>query len=246
VTPRDLLDLFDHTYVINLPERADRRRDMHKQLQVTGVGAASDILSTRVEFVPGVRPAEAAPFGSVGVKGCFLSHLAVLNAALLGGFESVMILEDDAEFEGNVAEIVPRLEEAILRQDWGIVQLGYLPMTEELPTVDGALVPFRGDVQGLHCYAVHRKALVPLIGHFERQLAGRAGDDIYGPMAADGTVNTFAWVNHDVPRHLLVPSICRQRSSRSDISPAPLDRIPFTRALVAMARRARRMVRQGR
>lgn len=240
MTPAGLLDLFDRVYVINLPERCDRRREVEAELRRSILGSPPGADDGRVIFFEASWPAEAAPFRSTGLKGNFISHLSILRAAHAGELESVLILEDDAQFERHLPAALPVLETHLSGTDWGVVQLGYTASSGAVPAVaTPTLVPFRGEVRGLHCYAVHRRALAPLIGHLERQLCGPPGDDIYGPMAVDGSLNTFAWVHTDIPRHLLVPSVCRQRSSRSSIEPRLLDRLVVTGRLLGLARRAR-------
>lgn len=241
---RGLLELFERVYVINLPERCDRRREVEAELRRAVLGSPPGAADRRVVFFDASWPDEAAPFRSTGLKGNFISHLSILRASRADQLESVLILEDDAEFEKDLPAALPVLETQLSELDWGVVQLGYSASGGDVPTVaTPMLTPFRGEVRGLHCYAVHRRALAPLIAHLERQLSGTPGDDIYGPMAVDGSLNTFAWVNEDIPRHLLVPSVCRQRSSRSSIDPSFLDRTFGTRMLLSLVRRTRRTFR---
>lgn len=235
-----LLELFDRTYVVNLPERTDRRRQVEAELRRPILGSAPEVADSRVRIFAATWPDEAAPFDSTGTKGCFLSHLSILTEARDDDLESVLVLEDDAEFEDHVVTSLPRLAHELSTREWGVVQLGHLPAEGAEPVTGPFLLPFRGEVIGTHCYAVHRRALAPLVAHFERQLAGTPGDDTYGPMAPDGTLNTFAWAQDEVDRHLVVPSLCRQRSSWSSVNPRPWDRWAGARTLVGAARRARR------
>ncbi|MCI5210545.1 MAG: hypothetical protein D3910_17540 [Candidatus Electrothrix sp. ATG2] len=68
---------FGKIYVINLPERVDRRREVTAALKRIGISFAPG----KVELFPAIRPTEAAGFPSPGVRGCFLSHLSVLKKA---------------------------------------------------------------------------------------------------------------------------------------------------------------------
>jgi glycosyl transferase, family 25 len=90
----ELLALVDRVYVINLPERSDRRRDLTRRL-VRGWGA--QLVAERVEFFSAVRPSDPGGFASAGYRGCFESHQAVLDDALARGFERILVLEDDAD-----------------------------------------------------------------------------------------------------------------------------------------------------
>jgi GR25 family glycosyltransferase involved in LPS biosynthesis len=73
-------------FVINLEHRTDRRRAMEKELSKIGWNA---------EFFPAIRPAEAADFPSIGARGCFLSHLAVLRRASETEARRLILVEDD-------------------------------------------------------------------------------------------------------------------------------------------------------
>ncbi len=232
-----LLAVFDRTYVINLPNRTDRRRQMEAELRRPGIGPTEG----RVRYLPAVRPSEARPFGSIGEKGCFLSHLAVLREARHDDLSALLILEDDAKFEDDFRQNWSAVHDQVEGGDWDLVHLGHLHMvggTVSMTTPSPRLEALELGVGllGAHCYAVRRRCLDPLIKHFERQLTGVRGDDLYGPMPPDGTLNTFAWVNPQVKRYVVIPSLCRQRSSRSDIRPKPWDRVPVVRQAARMWR----------
>jgi glycosyl transferase family 25 len=236
-----LLELFGGVYVINLPERVDRRREMELELRRPGMGSGAD-----VRFFPASWPEEAAPFNSRGTKGNFLSHLTILREAQAAGLDSVLVMEDDAEFEDHLVTSLPWLTRALSETAWGVIQLGYIAHHDVAPPGTApSLWPFRGEVLGVHCYAVHRRAMGPLIAHLERQLVGTPGDDVYGPMSYDGSINTFGWVRSDVERQLAIPSLCRQRSSSSDVNPQRWDRVAGARAVADTARVVRRRIRRG-
>ena len=63
----------EYVVIINLPERIDRKREMQKQLANVGWGA---------DFFSAIRPTHPDGFESVGARGCFLSHLAVLRRTI--------------------------------------------------------------------------------------------------------------------------------------------------------------------
>jgi hypothetical protein len=241
----NLLDFFDRAYVINLRERPDRRREMERELQRADVGLRDRQLADQVQFFPAVRPAEAAPFSSLGIKGCSLSHVAVLKDAKERGLSRVLVLEDDAEFAPDFLRSATPMLMTLAERTWGIAQLGHIGGPGAPPASAPRLIEFAGEVTGAHCYGVSEVALERLIEHFELQHRGIPGDPLRGPMPADGTLNVFRWLNPDLPRYLVAPSLVRQRSSRSDITPGHVDRVAFLRPLVALARaiRARRWPR---
>src|SRR5690242_11230903 len=87
--------------VINLPERKDRRKEMLAELARAGLGG-----DPRIAFTDAVKPDTFAPWRSKGERGCFLSHLTILEEAATAN-ESVLILEDDCDFTRFAAERQP-------------------------------------------------------------------------------------------------------------------------------------------
>jgi glycosyl transferase, family 25 len=233
------LNLFECVYILNLPHRADRRREMEHELRRPDLGLKHDDLKRKMEFFPALRPGDAHPFPSIGAKGCFLSHLAILQNALGRGFLRILVLEDDAEFSGNFGEKVAAIAPQLERLEWGLVQFGHSHVPGGAPG-EPQLIEFSGEVQGAHCYAVSNVAMARLAAHLEEQLQGVPGDNLRGPMPFDGSLNVFRWLNTDIPRHLVSPSLVQQRSSRSDITPGSFDRIPYLAPLLSVARRMRR------
>jgi GR25 family glycosyltransferase involved in LPS biosynthesis len=60
----------------------------------------------------------AYPFPTVGAKGCFHSHLAVLEEAKLNRFENVLILEDDCDFIGSIECALAYALNALKEKNW--------------------------------------------------------------------------------------------------------------------------------
>ena len=125
-----MLNDFDRTYVINLPERKDRRIQMERHL--------GDLGATRVRFFPAIRADRARPFRSAEQAGCFLSHRRVLMEAYADGLESVLILEDDAEFvepqtfHAAWGILRPQLDDT----SWGVFQAGWLRLGGRAAPID--------------------------------------------------------------------------------------------------------------
>jgi GR25 family glycosyltransferase involved in LPS biosynthesis len=83
--------------VINLECRKDRRAEMETQLRR---------IQWDAQFFPAVRPPDAGDFQSIGARGCFLSHLAVLKRAALQNDHAV-IMEDDLNFSRDFSSVSP-------------------------------------------------------------------------------------------------------------------------------------------
>jgi glycosyl transferase, family 25 len=233
-------DYFDRVYIINLPERTDRRADMEKELDAAGLS----LTAGHIEFFPAVKVADAAGFANAGYHGCFRSHLDVFRKARDGGARHLLVFEDDAALSPHFR----RDEESVVAQlqarPWGLVLLGHevLEPPSDRPTM---LVPFPGQVGLSHFYAVHFSILDPLIEFFEAVLRRPPGDPDGGPMSPDGALNFFLARNQDVPAFVSRPNFGGQRSSRSDILPRWFDRIPGMRQTAGFLRRAKRWFRQN-
>jgi hypothetical protein len=221
-------DYFARGYVINLPERTDRRREVERELVALAAPPGW------IEFFPAVRPDSAAGFPSLGVRGCFLSHLAVLKRAAELGLPNVLIMEDDLAIFSRFGERSTRFLSALAGRDWDMVYLGHL-----LPDEPETGEPFRvhtGPVIGGHFYGVNGRTIPKLIDFLEAVLTRPPGHPDGGPMFSDGARTMFRARHPEVVTLLATPSLGGQRSSRSDLSPGWKDRVPLVRTLTAVGR----------
>src|SRR5262245_50678595 len=99
------------TVVINLARRTDRRAETECELSRIGWCAT---------FFPAVEPTSAGDFPSIGARGCFFSHLAVLKEASASGVERLIILEDDIAFVPDFAERWHVALASLEREQWSI------------------------------------------------------------------------------------------------------------------------------
>jgi glycosyl transferase family 25 len=206
-----MFDPFQRIRIINLPSRKDRRREMLGELR--RIGLAGD---PRVAFFEAVQRDDPRPWRRIGERGCFESHLAILREAARAG-ESVLILEDDADF--TRAALKPQPEAAVL---WG----GYT---------------YYGDdhIEGAHCMgfsAVAAARLVPFLESLKNHPS---------PPPVDGAYVWFKKANPDIRFHFCSPVIAVQRPSMSDIAaPHVLDHFAFTRPLLTVLRAIKRTLRR--
>jgi glycosyl transferase family 25 len=208
-----LRTLFDRIYVINLPERADRRREMAVELGRIGLRVDDPL----VQFFPAVRPPDRGDFESIGARGCFLSHLGVLKDSVARGYGSILILEDDVDWtpaalaKGASAEALRGSEWAFLHGGQGHDRAaadGVISMVSLAPEQDFRLTHFIG----------LRGAIIgQLVVYLEAMLARPAGSPDGGPMHVDGAYSWFRRAHPEVAACVCAPSVARQRSSRSDI-----------------------------
>ncbi|WZO99076.1 glycosyltransferase family 25 protein [Isosphaeraceae bacterium EP7] len=228
----DIIDYFDHTYIVSLLSRTDRRRDVTLELKKHGM----PLQPGKVEFFDACRPDSPAGFENIGYRGCFMSHLEILRKARDGGFSRVLILEDDVKLTPQFDEYRDEVVRQLTSTDWDIVYLGH---PASLPAGPG-LQFVRHDKPLLltHCYAVNGKALDRLVVFLEALLTRPPGDPEGGPMSYDGALSTFRRRNPDVVTLLANPNLATQRPSRTDIHDNRwFDRVPGVQQMATLARR---------
>lgn len=230
------IEFFDRVYVINLPNRVDRRKAMEKEL----IKAGMPLTPGKVELFPAIRPDSAGGFNSIGYRGCFLSHLTVLRQARDLQLNNVLVLEDDLTFSDHFKEYEDKLITQLHQTNWDFVNFGYFCdqpvnfLEIDVPTLQP---PSGQKITGTHFYGVNGKVFDKLINFFEIILQRPSGHPDGGPMSTSGAFSTFHRQNPDVVRLMSIPSVGGQRSSRTDIHDLKwFDRTPVIRELVTVAR----------
>ncbi|MBB3694682.1 LPS biosynthesis glycosyltransferase [Sphingomonas sp. BK580] len=209
-----LFDHVDRVRIINLAHRADRRAQMLGELR--RLGAEHD---PKVSFFAARRFDAAGTFSSGGARGCYHSHLDILEEAAAAG-ASVLIVEDDADFTAAARDFA-------LPPDWQVLYGGYHP-------ADPTNLP-ASDIIGSHCMGFSAD-VVPVLASYLRGLLER---DDHPPI--DGAYVWFRRAHPGVRTVFAVPPLAEQRPSRTDIAPLRFfDRWPVLRSLVGAARRLRR------
>lgn len=203
---------FDACFVINLPDRVDRLSSFHERMKNTGW--------------PFVRPEvfQATDGRKVGVPewwkqgpgawGCLQSHIRVIEHCLNNGITSVLILEDDAVFRDNFAE----MWEAFIKEvpnDWQQLYLGGQHIKGEgkgaTPISDRVCIPH--NVNRTHAYALRGEGLKIAYRHLtnyaDHALTPRHHvDHRYGVLHMQGAIKVYA------PREWLAG----QAEGKSDIN----------------------------
>lgn len=230
-----LRSLFDRIYVINLPERLDRRKEVLAELERIGFRHDDPMICVW----RAVRPSDRGDFRSIGARGCFLSHLGVLEDAIMKGFGRILIVEDDMDWTAQA--LSPEFDATALRDvDWlfvhggkGDIALGTNAKLNMRP------IPPSEGLALTHFIAL-REPAISLAARYLTSMLGRPGGSPEGgPMDVDGAYSWFRKDHPEVATFLCEPSLAMQRSSRSDITDAKGWRATW---LGDAARRVRRVV----
>jgi glycosyl transferase, family 25 len=256
----DVLD-FAAPVLINMADRPERLADSLADLSAAvgrPIRAGRD-----VHLIRPVRFADPGPFANAGFRSNTHSHLRAAQWARAEGHERLLVMEDDVAFCPSWPVWGPRLLADLAGRPWHLASLGYRDAWGEAPTVpdepladlggEGVVEPepaggigwarFSGQVLGAHAYLLHSSAYDAWIEHLEAVLDGTPGDDLQGPMPSDGAINTFFWMDPDRIRLLAVPIAVGTRATRSDITPALVDRIPVVGPVAEVGRRWYRRIR---
>jgi glycosyl transferase family 25 len=225
-----ITDYFQGVYAVNLPERKDRRQLIVKELEEAGM----PLTPHKVEIFPAIRPDEAGGFPSIGARGCFYSHVAILKQAKQEGLSNILIVEDDLEISAKFRTDQAVILEQLCQRDWDFVYFGHVEEVEQKSPV--ALVPFSEGVMTAHFYGVNGRIFDRLLRFLEEVQQRPPGHPDGGPMHLDGAYSTFRAQNPDVVTLIASPNLGWQRSSPSDITPNWFDRIPGLRQLAGAAR----------
>lgn len=233
-----VFDGFDRVRIVNLVDRPDRRREMIRELDRVG-GAGPN-----VDFHDARRPDDPGGFPSIGARGCFESHLAVLRSARDAGARSLLLLEDDLDFTRDAGARLGKLLAELSGRQWSFFygahllaadgRSGLAEVQAEEPVLTASFVGFDGAILG------------PLVEFLEGVLGRPPGSPDYGPMHVDGAYTVFRKLNPGCVTYAAFPPLGRQRSSPSDITPGNmlLDRWSPTRPLAALLRRGYNRLRR--
>ncbi|QEA12483.1 glycosyltransferase family 25 protein [Comamonas flocculans] len=232
-------DNFGKIWIINLPHRVDRRREMERQLRRVGVLAHDP----RITFFPAIRPDDAGGFPTIGTRGCFMSHLAVLREIQTSDAKFALILEDDCNFD---LRAVNNLTNHILLKNT-MMYGGVLNTVKSQPQGKEGFVAVGADMalMGAHCIAVEPKVAKDIADYFEKILRRPPGDPEGGPMHVDGAYSWYRKMHPERATVLAVPEIAYQRSSATDIHEGrSIRRSILPVPLISFLRKMKNTVRQ--
>jgi hypothetical protein len=230
----NVIDFFDRTRIINLASRSDRRAETDAEFAKYGFQTRTK----KADYFPACCPAAADGFPSAGVRGCFLSHMTVIEEAQRDGLANVLVLEDDISFSKHILEYGAIATQALQDLDWDIAYFGHALASDPSETCWKAV-----DQPMLlaHFYAINGKALAGLVQFLHQVLARPPGHPDGGPMHYDGALNTFMRQNPSIKAYYFSKNLGYQRPSMTNLHEVSiLDRNALLRPFAALLRQAKR------
>jgi glycosyl transferase family 25 len=256
-----LEDIFARTYIINLPERVDRKKGIERELK----GIGSSLIPGKIELFPGVKPEDTRGFPTKGVLGCYLSHLEILKEAREQSLKNVLVIEDDLALSKRFNRVAKQLSSCLESLDWGIVFLGFFPykglkLTDyyelssgKLTSPSVSLVSSDYPTQGTHFYAVNHTSYDRVIDFLEDLLEQRSSNpdfreklDLgeFDPAYIDTAYYLFKLKNPDVYVLNACPNLGWQRDTRSDVTISKVDNLNHFSCLIDAYRAAKSEIKK--
>jgi hypothetical protein len=232
------LDYFDKVYVTNLASRVDRREEMTEQFQTIG----RELNQRNIQLFEASRPENAGDFPSIGARGCFMSHLRILQDASAKGHARILIVEDDLNFAPDFVADGSRVIELLAKTDWAMFYGGYEALTASSPVVRNGLARLdpSDSLRTTHFVALQQPAIEEASAYLSAMLVRPAGDAAGGPMHVDGAYGWYRQAHPSRETWVAIPELGHQRSSRTDIHDLRwFDRWWLVRDAVAAVRRRR-------
>ncbi len=240
-----LSEYFDRIYVINLPHRTDRRKEMEAQFRRIGHESGDG----KTIFFPAIRPSDAGDFPTIGARGCFMSHLEILrDIQKSDGVRHALILEDDCNFRKNINTVLDEARLAFDAIGQGLFYGGALNEVANIHEKTNSLrvVSSLSGIMGSHCIGIDNKTAGELVEYFEKILKRPAGDSAGGPMHVDGAYSWFRKDHPGIETWLAVPECVYQRSSATDVHPPnSLNKFVAIRWFVSKVRKIKNEIRRN-
>ena len=188
VVGMSVLDLKSiHTYIINLDARTDRWAGMQEQMRLLGKENVTRLSAINMNNLP-IREVEAFGGGAWGgdlefryvsaALACLKSHVECIKDAKRNHYPYVLILEDDAVFEGYALRVVAKALTQLQDFDWELLFLGGKVKTRmggSVTRVTKNLLRVN-KLRLAHAYIVHHRAYDRIINE---ALSGRVPIDWY-------------------------------------------------------------------
>lgn len=210
---KSLIEYFDRAYIINLPDRADRRRSVTREFAAIGLHIPND----KVRFYSAIRPTEQDDFYSLGARGSFSSHRNVLKLAAADRLKNILVFEDDVALRKIPEPVIGTFVAHLRETAWDVAYFGYLEPTAT--KLEGPLAPWPHDTLGGHFYGVNGSFMKRMAQYMDECEARPRNHPLGGPMSRDGAYNHIRYVYPDIRVLIAIPNLAHQISSKTDIAP---------------------------
>ena len=154
---------FDRICIINLPQHADRKARLSRQLSDLSLAQPHEV--QWVNAISGTML--SPPFWwqcGAGAWGCLLSHARIVQDAMADGVEALLILEDDATFHPRAAQMLHAFM-AQVPQDWDQIYLGGQHLAMPAPVPGAPMVHRPHNVNRTHAYALKYEVMAKFHEH---------------------------------------------------------------------------------
>ncbi len=195
-----ITDFFDKTFCINLERRSDRWEECLIEFNKYGLKNINRFNAVDGKELPQVISGFVTPSRLALV----LTNMKILEEALENNYKSILILEDDVEFNHQVIDMEDYFK--MLPDDWDMLYFGgnhNTHMNVNPPIIVNEKVCKLHTTYSTHCVAINGKSISKVYDRIKKR--DNALDVIY--VELQNTLNVYSFY----------PMIATQRVSFSDI-----------------------------
>ncbi len=150
--------VFERVYLVNLRSRADRLISFRRRQETHGWGLGEVTVLQALEGDKIGVPSYFREGG--GAWGCLRSHCRILEECIMADVQSVLVLEDDAEWFADAWDRLALFMQAV-PADWSQLMLGGQQMRPPTPLGNGVMRVL--NCQRTHAYAIRGAAMKSLL-----------------------------------------------------------------------------------
>lgn len=196
-------DYFDKIFVINLPERADRRALVDAEMKKYDIP---------YELWPAIKHES-------GVEGIRLTTIELLEHCIVKDYERILVFEDDVEFMADPRTLMPKIVSQLPFHYWDMIYLG--PNTHQIFTnfATPNLLPLYNGY-GLHAVAYSKTGIRSMHEHCKPGLR-ELKDNKFSIIPIDVVAANYIQTNNHC--FATFPLLCTQRNGYSDIENKEVD-----------------------
>jgi GR25 family glycosyltransferase involved in LPS biosynthesis len=195
-----ITEFFNKTFCINLERRSDRWDECLSEFDKHGITNVDRFIAVDGKNLDQSLPGFMTPSRTALV----LTNIQIIEEAIKNGYETILILEDDIEFDPQVVEMDSYFD--LLPDDWDMLYFGGNHNTHvgsAPPNIINEKVCKLHNTYSTHCVAINKKAFQKVLDRIKK--CDNALDVIY--VELQKSINVYSFY----------PLIATQRVSFSDI-----------------------------